>query len=360
MRIVEYDSKQGLITLHIENIDDLYVLFTFIKPGDLVKARTTRKLKIREEESIRKAMILTIEVEKVGFHEFGERLRIHGVIREGPEKFVSLGSHHTINVLVGDTITILRPTGLKDEDLLPLKEAEELAGHKPILLVAIEEGEATIGILTSYGLRIYTSVIRHVSAKDNPKEYDSLLKAFFSEVLEIINELINQVDPIAIIVAGPGFTKEHFRNYIEDKLRKRISIVLDSVTSGTEAGVYEIVRRGTPDKVIRDQRVAKETALIEELLMHLSKKDNLAVYGLEATEQAVNYGAVRTLLVSMDLIKSHDFTLRERVLKLIKTAKSTRSEVILISTLHPVGKQFASFGGVAAILRYPLQKGDTY
>ncbi len=358
MKIVDIDYKQGIMTVHVENVDDLYVLFTFLKPGDLVRAKTTRRLKIREGESIRKSMVLTIEVEKVSFHEFGERIRIQGIIREGPEKFVSLGSYHTISVKVGDTITIIRPDGLTEEELEPLREAEELSAHKPIILVAIEEGEATIGVLTSYGVKIYTSIMRHVSSKDSPKEYDSLLKAFFSEVLEVVNELINQTDPIALIIAGPGFTKEHFNNYIEGKLVKQIPVVLDSVTSGTEAGIYEIIRRGTPDKVLKDQRVAKETALIEELIMHLSKKDNLAVYGLEETEEAITYGAVRILLVSMDLIKSHDFELRQKILKLIKLAKSYRSEVYLISTLHPAGKQFSAFGGIAAILRYPLRRGE--
>ncbi len=356
MRIVEVDLKGGAITLHIENIDDLYVLSSFIRKGDLVKAKTSRRIKIREGESVRKTMVLTLEVDKVSFHEFGERIRVHGVIREGPERFVSLGSYHTINVKLGDTITIIRPGGLTEEELDPIKEAEKLSEHKPILLLAIEEGEATVGILTSYGLKIYANVRRNVSAKDNPKEYDSLLKAFFSEVIDIINELINQYDPIALIIAGPGFTKEHFRNYLDRKIRRKLPVVVDNVTSGTEAGVYEIIRRGTPDKVLREQRVSKETSLIQEVIMHLSKKDNLVAYGLDEVEKAVTYGIVKTLLVSMAMLKNPDPEKREKILKLIKLAKSFRSEVYLISTLHPTGKQFLSLGGIAAILRYPIKK----
>ncbi len=356
LKIVEVDLKRGILVVHIENVDDLYVLTSFIKGGDLVKARTSRRLKIREGESVRKTMTLTLEVDKISFHEFGERIRIHGIIREGPEKFVSLGSYHTINVKIGDTITIIRPDGLTEEELEPIREAEKLSEHKPILLLAIEEGEATIGILTSYGLKIYSNIRRNVSSKDNPKEYDSLLKAFFSEIIGIINELINQYDPIALIIAGPGFTKEHFKNYIERKLNKPLNIVVDNVTSGTEAGIYEIIRRGTPDKVLQEQRVSKETALVQEVIMHLSKKDNLVVYGLDEVEKAVSYGIVRTLLISMDLLKTPEEEKREKILKLIKLAKSFRSEVHLISTLHPTGKQFLSLGGIAAILRYPIKK----
>jgi len=354
LRIVDLDKKRGLIVIHVDNLDDLYVLFNFIAPGDFVTARTSRKIKIREGEAFRKSMILTIEVKAVSFHEFAERLRVRGLIRSGPEKFVSIGSHHTINVKVGDTIQIERPGGFTDEDLEILREAEKIAGHRPILIIAIEEGEATIGILTSYGVRIYATIRKNISK--GADEYDSLLKAFFSQILDAINELMNQIDPIAIIIAGPGFTKEYFQEYLKEKLSRKVPIVIDSVTSGTAAGIYEVIRRGTPDKVLSDQRVSKETALIEELLMHIGKKDNLAVYGLNEVEEVVNYGLARTLLVSMRLINTVDKELRDRILNIIKKAKTTRCEVILISTMHPSGKQFASLGGIAAILKYPLKK----
>jgi len=358
VKIVEIDHKEGKIIIHIDTFDDLYALYSFIRVGDLVTAKTTRRLKLREGESSRKTMILTIEVEKVSFQEFAERLRITGIIREGPERFVSIGSYHTINVNVGDTITIVRPSGLSEEELEPLKDAVSLSEHKPIILVAIEEGEATVGILTSYGLKVYATVRKNVYAKDTPKEYDSLLKSFFADLISVINELISQYDPIAIIIGGPGFTKEHFQEYLGDRLNKEIPIIVDNVTSGTVAGLYELIRRGTPSKAIEEQRVAKEAMLIEDLIAHLSKKDNLAVYGLKETEEAVNYGLVKILLISMDLIRTSDIETRERIFNMIKTAKAYRGEIIFISSLHPMGKQFKAFGGIAAILRYPIRKGD--
>ncbi|MHA1615874.1 MAG: mRNA surveillance protein pelota [Candidatus Njordarchaeales archaeon] len=359
MRILEIDKKQGLIKILVENTDDLYVLFSFIRPGDIAVARTSRRIKIREGVSVRKPMVLKIEIQDVGFHEFAEMLRLKGRILEGPERFVSIGSYHTINVKAGDSITIIRPEGLSDIDLQPLREAEELTKFSPILLIAIEEEEATIGVLTSYGLKVLTSV-RGVFADKSDKEYESRLRKFFSDVLSVVSEAINQYEPQAIIIGGPGFTKEHFADFVKERLNRKIPILIDSVTSGTEAGLYELIRRGTPQKVLAEQRVAEETAKIEELLMHIGKNDRLAVYGYEEVKEALEMGAVETLMISMSLINTTDLNLRKRILELVKLAKATRSRILFVSTMHPAGKQFARLGGIAAILRYPIKTLNHY
>ena len=354
LQILELDKKKGIMKIRIDNMDDLYVLYTFIKPGDQVVAKTSRRIKIREELSVRKTMILKIEVKEVGFHEFAEMLRLRGIILEGPERFVSFGSYHTINVRVGDTLTLIRPGGLSDIDIQPIREAEKLSRFKPIIIVAIEDEEATVGVLTSYGLRIITSVRKNLGDKRDTKNYESRLKMFFSDVIEVLKETINQYDSLAIIVGGPGFTKEHFAEYLKTKLSKQIPIVIDSATSGTEAGIHELIKRGTPQKVLQNQRVAEETAKIEEFLMHVGKNDGLATYGYDEVKRALEMGAVDTLLISMSLINTIDPEKRNKILELMRLAKATRSKILLISTLHPAGKQFARLGGIAAILRYAI------
>ncbi|MHA1665519.1 MAG: mRNA surveillance protein pelota, partial [Candidatus Njordarchaeales archaeon] len=73
MLIEEFDPKHNKITVRVHSVDDLYVLYSFIKPGDMVTAKTSRKVKFTEKESARVPMILTIEVQNVSFQEFAER-----------------------------------------------------------------------------------------------------------------------------------------------------------------------------------------------------------------------------------------------------------------------------------------------
>jgi len=353
--IEEFDPKHNKITVRVHSVDDLYVLYSFIKPGDMVTAKTSRKVKFTEKESARVPMILTIEVQNVSFQEFAERIRIRGRILSGPEKYVSFGSYHTININLGDSLIIERPEGFTDEDLEPLKEAEKMS-FRVLLLVAIEEGEATIGILSNYGLKIVATIRENTATKGISDERSSLIKRFFSNIYKVLIEIQSKYSANYIIVAGPGFIKEQFSEYLKKQPEFRnVRIITDTVTSGTVSGIHEMLKRGTPQKAVQNHRVTLETMKIEEFLMHIGKDDKLAVYGYEDVKKAIEYGAVDTLLVSMSLISTYNIDQRNKIMHLIKLAKNTRSKILIISNLHPAGKQFERIGGIAAILRYPLK-----
>src|SRR4030042_3010229 len=101
VKVVFKDPKSGEIKLIPENLDDIWHLYNIIEEGDLVRMVTFRTAegekadKLRAKKTEKKKMKLGIQVEKVNFHEFSNRLRIQGVIKEGLQ---DLGSHHTFNV----------------------------------------------------------------------------------------------------------------------------------------------------------------------------------------------------------------------------------------------------------------------
>jgi len=69
--IIKKDMKNGLITLKISNMDDLWHLDHIIEEGDLLKAKTTRRTTVKRGDSVekgdKKVMSLTIEAEKKSF-----------------------------------------------------------------------------------------------------------------------------------------------------------------------------------------------------------------------------------------------------------------------------------------------------
>ena len=104
MKIIYKALKKGIIKLIPETMDDLWHLQHIIDKGDLVRALTFRTAeqstdKLRTKKADKRPMVLGIRVEDVEFHQFSARLRIHGVIEEGPQ---DLGSHHTINIKAGE------------------------------------------------------------------------------------------------------------------------------------------------------------------------------------------------------------------------------------------------------------------
>src|SRR2546428_6782085 len=110
MRVLHRDPKTGEIKVRVENADDLWHLHNLVLPGDLVRASTYRREevktdKVRPERGEKVRVTLTIRVESVEFQAFSDRLRITGVIVEGPQ---DLGRHHTLNIAVEDVLSVIK------------------------------------------------------------------------------------------------------------------------------------------------------------------------------------------------------------------------------------------------------------
>lgn len=359
MRIDSIDLNNGVLEIQIEDINDLFVLWNFLRPGDLLEAITTRKVKF-EDESERKKIKVTILVEKIAFNEMLETLRVGGRIVDGPEKFVPLGAHHTIQLRVGSKVRIMRSNGFSETEIEILKEADVLRRLNPILIIAIERDEATIGVLTGRSLEIVSSVCQSVSYKE-ASDATSLKNAFFKAVLDRVLDAMNKYGNISgIIIAGPGLTKEEFAEFLKRNARRvDIPVILDQASSGTEAAINEVLRRGTVLKITNEFLIALDLKDFEEFLEHLGKEDGLACYGLDAVLRAMELGAVKKLFVITDLINDPEHPIRDKILEQLKRISGSRTSVRVISKVHPLYDKIKSLGGMISILRYRLRE-DLY
>ncbi len=63
------------------------------------------------------------------------------------------------------------------------------------------------------------------------------------------------------------------------------------------SGFQEVLRRGAVDRIMQESRIARESALMEDLIREISMNGK-AAYGLADVKNALNFGAVETLLVA--------------------------------------------------------------
>ncbi|MEF8835278.1 MAG: mRNA surveillance protein pelota, partial [Candidatus Thermoplasmatota archaeon] len=293
MKILHQDKREGKIKVRIDNLDDLWHLKNIVNPEDVISAITyrreeTQRDKIRSERGEKKRMRLDIEVEKVEFHEFTDRLRILGVIIEGPQDH---GSYHTLNLTEGDELTIIKEWD--DHELDRLKEAVERSEEPLITFVALEEDEVTIAIMRQYGVKEMATL----SPNRGGKMYDSekmTREEFFEEIVKKLETIIDPGEPLVIL--GPGFTKEDFFEYCKrnhEELVKNSEVV--PAGEGGMTGVNEVIKKGKERDTLDGQRMSYETEMVEELLREI-KSDGAYTYGMENVEEAVRIGAVDTLL----------------------------------------------------------------
>ena len=265
MQILYSDQKKGEFKVQIEELEDLWSLYNIIKTGDLVKARTFRRVVVREGDAgERRPMVLQIRVEKCEFHEYSNRLRVLGQIQEGPDDFVSVGQYHTINIEIGTKVLIQKDKWFKHE-IKRLEKSSGLTSNKIVLATAIESGLATIGLISNYSLTIISTIRHNIPGKryhNQSKNKNKEEEQFFDEVSKVVVENIKKMDISMNITCGPGFLKEQFNQYLHTYLIKekiQIDLRIASASSATESAINEIIKNGSIGEFVADHRLTEET-----------------------------------------------------------------------------------------------------
>ncbi len=363
MKILTSDKKKNLMKVQVESINDLWVLYNTIQADDQVEGKTTRRVVVREgDKGERKAMRLGITVESVEFHEAARldesRLRVKGKIYEGPQDWVSIGSYHTFNLEPGHIITLIKPKWMAYQVSRVQKAAQPVAETR-LIIVAIDKGEACIAVVTNYSTRVIATIHHNIPGKRyekfDRKMVEALMKDFYEEVLKAIQELADRGPIDLLLLVGPGFIKERF----EKRLKKALPEVgsktkLVFASSASESAIQEVLKNEDIIDLVKEQRIVVEARLMEEFIRRIGKEEGTAVYGLKEIQEAIGVGAVETLLVSDQLLRTFEEKKRKELETLLRDTEKSGGEVWVVSSLHPAGEQLIDFGGMVGLLRFRL------
>ena len=352
MKIIEEDTKEGMVEIIPETLDDLWHLSHIIEVGDNASSKTTRRIqdntgdKLRSDRGVKKTFYLDLDVENISFHLFTGKLRLTGIITRGPEDLIPLGSHHTLEVKLNTPITIKKerwPTWA----IKRINQAIDASKKLSAIIILLEDDTATLGLMRQYGIEYYGPIKGHVSGKRIlDKNRQKNIVQFYEKVIESIEKF----DSIQnIIIAGPGFVKNDFFDYLKDKhsdLAKKS--IIESTGTGGRVGISEVLKKGTVEKLTSENRVGLEMMAIDNLLAQIGKNSSKIAYGLRETKNAINMGAVDQLLILDTKVAS------ENMSDLMDMVENMKGEVMVVSSEHDGGKQLESLGGMAAILRYEI------
>ncbi len=363
MRILHKDLRQGLLKLKPFTATDLYVLSNLVESGDHVSARTVRRVHRKGQEGRsgdkgeRIPVFLTLDTQEAGFHESTAqpRLRIRGRILEGPEDLVSIGSWHTINVEIGSVLSIKKSEWTAYHFKL-LDEAQQAAQRSKICLLVIDTGHATIAIVDNFKVRIALQERSKIPRKTSrSKTREHALGQFFKFVTDSLNRLITAEEVAHLVIGGPGFTKDHFLDFLDkNHLRPDIPIQIETTSSALGSGISELISRGTIDRLAAEYSVIQERKILDEFLARIGKGLETIAYGLESVYQAAQMGAIETLLVLDTLLRAQDGKEKEIIQKILKQTETGRGKLHIVTAKSENGEQLEGFGGTLALLRFPV------
>ena len=345
MKLIYKDLKHGEIKLIPENLDDIWHLYNLIDNGDIVRSITYRSIeqeddKIRSKKSEKKRMKLGVEVKEIEFHEFSDRLRIHGIIKEGPQ---DLGSFHTLNISSDkmDKLSIIKREW-KHYHINRIEEAIKTKNQDILTFVSLDEESATIAVLRQSGIQL----IAEIKSNHSGKMYESIDKSneYYGNILSIIKIYKKGNSPL--IIVGPGFIREHFMKFVNDNfVEKTFEIIIHGTGNSGLNGIHEAIKSGIIDRITKENRVVFETQMIEKLFEEI-KKDGLVVYGLNKVYECLKNGAVDRFLLTDAMVRT------KKGEEMLNISKKNKSDFTIINTIHEAGKKLDGLGGFAAFLRF--------
>jgi protein pelota len=355
MRIADRQRREGgreRITLVPESLDDLWHLTYVLEPGDRVGGDTTRRVrrdddKTRDTGGEREHMWVELAVDDVEFAKFANRLRVGGEIVDCSRED-QLGFHHTLNVEERTELEVEKVW--QTDQLERLQEAVEAAENPEVAIATVEEGEAYVHTVAQYGVEERAAITKPTGKGEYARPRD--------ELFDELGTVLQRTDAEAVILAGPGFTKQDALDYITDEypeVAERVTVVDTSASGGR--GVHEVLKRGAVEEVQAETRIAREAERIDELMERIAEGAK-ATYGIDETMQAAEFGAVEQLLILDSRLRVEragegDWDVEAN--ELIRTVEQKGGEVTVFSGEFDPGQQLRNLGGVAALLRYRLE-----
>ncbi|MHA2250003.1 MAG: mRNA surveillance protein pelota [Candidatus Kariarchaeaceae archaeon] len=357
MKLVKEDIKNREITVIPLDSDDLYTLYNVIVPGDIIRSKTSRRIKRGDdgtEGSSRLLVDIKILTESIEFQGFGDIIRIKGKIIETTHSHVTIGSYHTIKIELLKQLTIEKENWAEFE-LDKIRESQ-LGMPSGLLIVTIDDQSAMVAQVGTHATRILLDLTPSITRKgSDPSQNAKETQKFFKELAKFIHDKKKEGIGEHIVIGGPGFTRESFTEYLKQNYRGIFSDWLSLATNSVgRPGIREIITDHIPENYIAGKTAKLQASLIQRCLEEIGKNTGLIAYGSDVYT-AADLGAIEYLLVlDTELRKSVEE--RAKIQTLIGLSKKTRSKSIIMSSMHDSGELLKGLGGIAALLRFKLPK----
>ena len=241
-----------------------------------------------------------------------------------------------------------------------LEPLEDLSSNEEVYgLVAMDKGEACVGLLTGSSIKVIkllTSNVpgKHKSGGQSAQRFARIREGaaveFYKRISEIlISEFTYKKELKGILIGGPGTTKNNFfeGSYINDFIKGKVLLPLLDITYTNDFGLKELVDRAKD--IIEKSEVQEERNSSNEFLETLAKQTNMVCYGFENSKNCLMMGAVKTLLLIDDKIDQNSLE------ELVNLCDENSTELKLITNKTPEGKQIEGLSGIVGILRYPVE-----
>ncbi len=345
---MEFLSKsENRVVLRLDSMDDFLYLKQIIEKEDIVRGKSSRKIKFGAEggrqKSVKKSIWVSVRVKQI---EIGSKFRINGSV-ESEIEGIAFNSSHSIDFEEGSEIEINKESW-KPYQLTLIKEAE-LASKAPKALICVLDDEiSSFAHITASG---YTK-LGQLNLRLSKKRYKENKNQGEKDIARVAKNIIKNYESYevdTIILGSPLFWKEIVQKKVLE-LNKDVAskINLEDVSDGDESGIREIISGKVLERIIKDSKLAKDEKIVNEFLELIAKRSELIIYGLKNVKSATDLGAIDELVLTEKLMDS------EEMGKILDSVENNGGSITIINSTSSAGKKLNGLKGILAKLRFKL------
>ncbi|KAG2437379.1 hypothetical protein HXX76_006031 [Chlamydomonas incerta] len=359
-------GAEGYVKLLPEEAEDMWHTYNLVRDGDQITATTFRKVQVDKgtgADTERLKLKLTLEVEAIEFDAEGGVIRIKGRNLTESEH-IKLGAYHSLELEMGRAFT-LKKVAWDALDIERVRQATDVSLSADLAAVLITEGLAHVclvgGSTTLVRARVEANLPRKrgAAAAGYDKAWTRFLDHVFSAVVRHVD--FNVVK--CLVIAGPGFAKDQFKEFLEQEavrrevrplIENKEKIVLAGASSAYKHSLKEVLSCPTIASRIKDTKAAREVTALQDFYDLLATDSTRAFYGPGHVFAAAELGAIQVLLISDSLFRINHVEKRRKYAELVEGVREAGGEALVFSAMHVSGEQLNQLSGIAAILRFPL------
>lgn len=178
------------------------------------------------------------------------------------------------------------------------------------------------------------------------------LTKFYDNVMQALLRHINFDVVKCIIIASPGFVRDQFFEYMfqtavktDNKLlmENKGKFMLVHASSGFKHSLKEVLQDPAVISKIADTKAAGEVKALEQFYTTLQMEPAKAFYGKKHIEKANEAQAIETLMISDNLFRCKDVSLRKEYVRIVDAVREYGGDVRIFSSLHVSGERKCSF-----------------
>jgi len=231
--------------------------------------------------------------------------------------------------------------------------------------IVMQEGLANVCLVTSSMTLLRAKIENNIPRKRRGQcsQHEKGLTKFYDNITQAILRHVNFDVVKCVLIASPGFVKDHFFEYMMQqavKLEQKVLIenkakfTLCHASSGFKHSLKEVLTDPLIQNKLADTKAASEVKALDAFYTMLHHEPSRAFYGAKHVEKANELQAIETLLISDNLFRNVDIAQRKRYVRLVDSCRENGGDVKIFSSLHPSGEQLEQLTGVAALLRFPV------